>query len=192
MAKYKVGNKVLVKNIKEPGRYSMEDSECWNSFVVGMLQYSGKAVTINGYRNGQYTIKEDGGHWLWVDGMFEGLAESPKIVITSDGKTVMARLFNGKELVDKAEAKCSTDDKYDFMVGAKLAMERLTEKPNEPKYKVGQYVKIIGNKWYGHGLAMGSYGRIRKVESGDVYEIDGFDHNGTLNQSLHPDDFELA
>jgi hypothetical protein len=49
-----------------------------------------------------------------------------KILITTDGKTTLARLYEDNKVVKRAEAKCSPDDEFDFLIGAKLAFERLT------------------------------------------------------------------
>ena len=48
-----------------------------------------------------------------------------KIVVTSDGKKVTAKLYNDKELIKSAEAKCCPDDKFNFEFGVTLAMGRL-------------------------------------------------------------------
>ena len=48
-----------------------------------------------------------------------------KIVITTDGKTTLAWLFDGKTMVKRAEAKCAPSDVFDFGVGAELAVKRL-------------------------------------------------------------------
>ena len=48
-----------------------------------------------------------------------------KIVITSDGKTTLARLYDCKRVIRRAEAKCSPEDTYDFATGANLAYDRL-------------------------------------------------------------------
>lgn len=48
-----------------------------------------------------------------------------KIVITSDRKRVIAKLYNDKGLIKSAEAKCCPDDKFNFEFGATLAMSRL-------------------------------------------------------------------
>lgn len=59
-----------------------------------------------------------------------------KIVVTSDGKKVTAKLYNGKELVKSAEAKCCPDDEFNFEFGATLAMDRLFgRKPDKVKPK---------------------------------------------------------
>ena len=51
-----------------------------------------------------------------------------KIVITTDGKTTLVRLYENGKVTKTAEAKCSPSDKFDFAVGAKIAFERLNEK----------------------------------------------------------------
>lgn len=48
-----------------------------------------------------------------------------KIVITTDGKTTLARLFDGKTMVKRAEAKCAPSDTFNFNTGANLAFNRL-------------------------------------------------------------------
>ena len=66
--------------------------------------------------------------FIWDERGLE-LVEPQKIVITTDGKTTLARLYEEEKVVKSAEAHCSPDDKFDFSVGANLAMERLTGKP---------------------------------------------------------------
>ena len=58
-----------------------------------------------------------------------------KIVINTDGKTTLARMYDGKKVMKSAEAKCSPQDKFDFDTGAKLAFERLMEPAFEPHLK---------------------------------------------------------
>lgn len=60
------------------------------------------------------------------------------IVIYRDGNSVIAK---DKETGKKAVAKCHPDDEFDFMVGAKLALERLSQ-PDEPKYYNGKVVCV--------------------------------------------------
>ena len=62
-----------------------------------------------------------------------------KIVITTDGKETLARLYEDNKVVKKATAKCSPEDTFDFKKGADLAYERLME---EPKYFMGKAVCI--------------------------------------------------
>ena len=54
-----------------------------------------------------------------------------KIVITTDGKTTTANLYDGKNVVKTTTAKCSPDDTFDFETGAKIAFDRLINVPEE-------------------------------------------------------------
>lgn len=84
-----------------------------------------------------------------------------KIVITADGKTTTAKLYDGKKFVESAKAVCSPDDEFDFNIGATIALERLTghvhgqlestleEKPKFTKadLKTGMFVQLEGACW---------------------------------------------
>lgn len=48
-----------------------------------------------------------------------------KIVITTDGVTTTAKMYDGKNVVKTATAKCSPDDEFNFETGAKIAFDRL-------------------------------------------------------------------
>lgn len=66
-----------------------------------------------------------------------------KIIVTTDGKTTLARLFDGKTMVKRAEAKCSPSDVFDFGVGAELAVNRLMgDKPATEPVKESEPVKL--------------------------------------------------
>lgn len=67
--KYKVGNRVRVRKDIECGYYLMDDGIREDCVVKDMLEFRGKMVTIS-YADGKYKIKEDGGNFWWVDGMF--------------------------------------------------------------------------------------------------------------------------
>lgn len=140
--KFKVGDKVRVKTELKCGKlYYMEGSKECNSFVPQMGKHKGKVVTISRILGSQYRIIEDQEHWGWVDEMFEPVYE--KIVITTDEKTTLARLYSGKEVIKSAEAKLSKNDEFDFMTGAKLAFERLAgDSKSNDKIKVGNSVVI--------------------------------------------------
>lgn len=146
--KYKVGDKVRIVS-KKMG--------CgWNS-EGRMDKWLGKVMTIREvFDDGLCKMAEDahefaGSGWYWFPHMIEGLApEQPeqKVVITTDGKTTLARLYEGKKVIDHAEAKCHPEDKFDFTIGAKLAFERLMdrgakkEKPT-PKVPKGYNGKVV-------------------------------------------------
>ena len=144
--KYKIGDKVRVRNDIEVHReYKMEDSKELAWITPEMLKFKGEILTITEINQyGKYRVKEDNELWCWTDEMFSGLVASlPKVVITTDGKTTTAKMYEGKKLLKAAESSCSPEDTFDFAIGAKLALERVTEK--EPKFKIGQFVRVINN-----------------------------------------------
>lgn len=105
------------------------------------------------------------GHWLHPEDL-ELLADNYKVVITTDGKTTLARLYDGSKVVKSAEAKCSPIDTFDFAVGSKLAFERLFEESDEKicevkrSAKKGEYIKIV-NAQQAHGY----------YKNGDIYQV---------------------
>lgn len=126
--RYKVGDKVRIASKKVGNR--------WND-CGDMDKWLGKVMTIREIeRNGDYRMYEDTGErygdsWYWDDNMIAGLAEE-EIHITRKGNEVIAVHKQGDK-AKKAVAKCSPEDEFDFMVGAKLAFERLTE-AEKPKF----------------------------------------------------------
>ena len=50
-----------------------------------------------------------------------------KIVITTDGKTTTAKMYDGKKLVKSAKTDCHPDDDFDFERGAGIAISRLLD-----------------------------------------------------------------
>ena len=53
------------------------------------------------------------------------LIQQPTIVITTDGKTTTATKRLGKQVLGTATARCNPGDKFDFDIGAAIAMARL-------------------------------------------------------------------
>ena len=145
--KYKVGDKVKVRSWEEMEKqYGLDfdgDINISVCFVKSMREYCGKILTINRVCSDHYNMAES--CWNWTDEMLKPAHET-KIVITSDGKETLARLYEGDKVVKKATAKCSPDDTFDFNVGAKLAFERLMneekKKEEPPKYFNGKAVCI--------------------------------------------------
>ena len=106
------------------------------SNIEWMHSYAGKTGTIKNVHNNSsgynYLVQMDKGSTVWCK--IRCLAElDKKIVITTDGKTTTAKLYEDGKSVKTATAKCAPEDTFDFGVGAKLALERLTatEKPTE-------------------------------------------------------------
>lgn len=52
-----------------------------------------------------------------------------KIVITTDGKTTTAKMYDGKSCVKVSEARCCPSDTFDFQTGAEIAFNRLFGEP---------------------------------------------------------------
>lgn len=185
---YKVGDRVRIVAEKV--------GECWNPGGL-MDKWLGKTMTITNisYCSG-YRMAEDGGNWFWHEHMIAGRADgADKIVITTDGKTTLARLYDGKTVVKSAEAKCSPEDTFDFMTGAKLAMERLEapEKPAEPEVKVGMFVRVKGGRDHAHYIVDGQICEVTRVYPGGWIDVEGYCTNSKqiCNQFLQPRDYEI-
>lgn len=136
---------------KEFGLDASGDIKCRCWFTKGMRDSCGKIVQIESVSPHieAYYIKDD--FHAFTDDMLEAVADdfkvgdrvrTEKIVITSDGKTTLARLYENGEVTKTAEAKCSPSDKFDFAVGAKLAFERLNEKTEPKKFFSGKAVCV--------------------------------------------------
>ena len=154
--KYKIGDKVRVrKDLKEGQRYYMEDKKKSNVFMCPMNRLKGQVVTIAEIIDHQYAIKECAnagiGVFRWVDEMFESEPIKSfgrkKIVITTDGTETLARLYEENKLVKTATAKCSPEDTFDFVTGARIAFIHLFEEREteavKPRIEVGKYYKCV-------------------------------------------------
>ena len=197
--RYKVGDKVRIVDKWGPG--SINHSK-------GLMDHwLGKVMTIRSFdADGDARMEEDahenyGRGWYWNDAMIAGLAGSEekltplKIVITTDGKTTLARYYEGKKVVHTAEAICNGDDTFDFGTGAKLATERLLEKM-KPKFKVGDIVKIIGNKRENgvkyHYLLVGGLAQVTAVYGTEIVAVGLSDHWNSARQIIQQDHVELV
>lgn len=125
MAKFKVGDKVIAKN---GAPYSCTTNG-WIGTVVGTLENP----NCHEIWCGDIIVENDTDGWFPVESKYFDLVnESQKIVITTDGvKTTTARLYEGKQVIKTAVAKCSPDDEFDFNIGAKIAFDRLFETVTE-------------------------------------------------------------
>ncbi len=113
--------------------------------------------------------KADCGRWGYKSEL--ELVENKKIVITTNGKETLARLYEGNKVIKTATAKCSPDDTFCFEIGARTAFDRLIESPLEkalrslskaaadfvkntekPKIKVGKRYRWAGNCVYKGGV----------------------------------------
>ena len=137
--KFKIGDKVrIVKNI-------WSDNAHHSSVGVGEVH-----TIINCYPCARYPYRLDKYFgYSWCDEELELVTEN-KIVITTDGtKITTATLYEDGKKVKTATAKCCPEDTFDFMIGAKLACERLSPKKEETEWRVvnrtvrdGDYIRI--------------------------------------------------
>lgn len=109
--KYKVGDKVRIKNLDwyYENRDKIDQIDCGNvCFVRNMATLCGKIVTISSILPTleAYRIEEDDGEFNWTDEMIERLMER-------DGKTYPYKI--GDRVVLKGKNRCATitDLKYD-------------------------------------------------------------------------------
>lgn len=122
--KFNVGDRVRIVS-KKIGNF-------WN-FDGRMDKWLGQTMTIDGVEDGYYLMKEDHGEckwqrnngWKWYPHMIVGLAPMQKILITVDGRTTLARLYEGEKVIKKAETRCNPTDDFRFIFGALHAFNRL-------------------------------------------------------------------
>ena len=153
--------KAVLKELKKQG-YKLRGGDAYeleSVHAAGSLQkWSSKRVTwdTRGWKEGYKNITAK-----------EFLGKDECIVIYRNGSETIA--FN-KVTKEKAVAKCSPSDTYDFTVGAKLAFERLTKKEEKLGFKPhleyrGVSYGIIGEKT----LIQDAIGRELKI--GDTVEL---------------------
>ena len=175
--KYKVGDRVRIKT-------ELADRTRSGIFLnPKMRKWEGKVMTIESISDGAYRMLEDIGEictgkgWSWGDDWIEGLADGFKIVITTEGNTVLARLYEGKKVIEESKATCSKDDKFVFATGAKLAFDRLLgNEPKKEEWFTGKMVRVQDLTWAGY------------LNKGTVYYYkDGYetDRNGRPCHDFH-------
>ena len=123
--KYKVGDKVKI--------HGVTDHRSKYNGIEGTI----KSINPNGgsayFSKTHYGVKGGEPYIFYETELAPAkTANNKKIVITTDGKETLARLYEDGKVVKKATAKCSPDDTFDFNVGAKLAFERLTNEKKKP------------------------------------------------------------
>ena len=64
------------------------------------------------------------------------------IHIYQQGRKTIAQLNQGKEIIQMSNAICHPDDEYDFIVGSKIAYERLMDKTIDKDIEVELENKI--------------------------------------------------
>ena len=156
--KFKIGDKV---------KRTVSDNYYWDGRVVKVgdvgevVGIYGDSITVKiGKTQYEYCRAE---YFVPVN------TNNTKIIVLTDGiKTTTATLYKDGKPVKTAEAKCSPEDTFDFMVGAKLACERLTkEETPKPKYYNGKVVCIKSPyEWF-------TVGKVYEVKDGVITRNDG-------------------
>ena len=103
-----------------------------------------------------------------------------KVVITSDGKTTAAALYNGKERVKTAKAECSPEDTFSLATGARLALDRLfEERADEPQgmdwnaFKRGELsIEVTRDKFEGLMKALEKQGYVMMNDRSKPTSVD--------------------
>lgn len=187
MAKFKVGDRVKVRSwesmAKEFGIDGGGSIEVPCVFVPKMRKYCGQVVTIRSVSSaGHYLIKEDNGDgWIFSEQMLEpgviaktkhspkktNSISSDKVIIYDEGRKVIA--FD-KASGNMGVARCHPEDKFDFFLGAEIALERLKEECEKPKLYSGE---IVCTKAVGRGLTVG---KIYTVKDGKFVDDEGDTH----------------
>lgn len=166
MAKYKVGDRVRIKN--DPSIDIWPDD---------MMDWAGKVMTIRevhgvgSFGTTIYRMEEDRGKFFpgryWYENMISGLAEPEQkpytVELRFDGMITTATLKRGGRDVKTAEAHCNPKkDTYSRAEGARVAVERLfkkkrkEDKPKESKPKIGdKFVVTVAVGKYGHSFNVG-------------------------------------
>lgn len=135
--KFKIGDKVKIIDGSGIDGYTGGWVEGMHELCgeIGIVGAFGKTSTGKNY----YNLSSVNGKiksWLMFDERgLKKTYEERKIIITTDGATTRAALYDGHKLIREAKTICSKDDTFDFETGAKIAFERLTSKPAEPKPK---------------------------------------------------------
>lgn len=135
--KYEVGTKVRIKK-------DLHVSTDYTKFVNStMAQCAGKIAEITKvYYDDTYEINLDGGAYYWTRDMFEPIKEECIVIYRKDKEVIALDKLTGKT----ATAKCHPADEFNFAIGARLALDRLTGTTSEeitPKFKVGD--RVIAN-----------------------------------------------
>lgn len=77
--KYKVGDKVRIKNLDWYNQNKdvslIESTNSYYNFIEVMQDFCGKVMTISSVNNDYYDMVEDAGEYFWTDEMIEGLVE---------------------------------------------------------------------------------------------------------------------
>ena len=123
-------------------------------------------------------------------GLIPFYADDIKIIITTDGKTTTAKMYNGKKLVKSAKTDCHPDDEFIFIIGASIALERLTgqlESNLEVEFYTGKVVCVANTFRY---LSF-TVGKVYQIENGEFKTDSGGYIVGVTSVKDFNDNFKL-
>ena len=174
--KFKIGDKVKTHS----GRGGANIA-----YVQGMDAYCGETAIISN------VIKSCAGTRIfyelmgipynWHESLLEAVKNESKVVITTDGTTTRAAMYDGHKLIKEAFSTCSKEDAFKFETGAKIAFERLTAKP-AVKSKPKKELKPLNTKIFvldGDDILKSSH--IYEVKNGKIRAFIGsYPTKGTL------------
>lgn len=123
MAKFKVGDRV----VSHCDNYGITKTG-WTGVVIGFNKWNSDRMFVRGEN-----ITGDCMEFDVSINDFDLANDQRKIVITTDGKTTTAILYDGKRVIRKETARCNPEDKFDFLTGAEIAFDRLTDREKTEK-----------------------------------------------------------
>lgn len=125
MAKFKIGDRVRCVRAVDDNKHIVDKiGTIVDTFHRGTDRFGVEFDKhVGGHKCGN--IKHKNGHCWWCDESDLVKACDEKIVITSDGKTTTAKLYDGKKFVKAGKAVCSPEDEFNIVTGAIIAFSRL-------------------------------------------------------------------
>ncbi len=162
--KFKVGDTVRIMDGSKAKHYA-------GGWVGEMEKYVGREAVISRFSSfDDQAVRLEGIFWTFDVRYLE--PAHPKIVITTDGKTTCARYYTGKRVIYEALAKCHPSDKFEFDVGAHVAMHRLLEQIGSSQLDddLSQYVQPPFN---GKIVCVEAPSYNGRWEKGRIYEVNG-------------------
>ena len=176
--KFKVGHKVRVKEWKDVLKECGVDKDhssgvvyliakavadvCGLVFTVTECNETLRYYSVSGHN--RFCEKTE---LQLIEEVLEPFCDA-RILITTNGKETLARLYEDGEVKKSAKAECSLDDTFDFSFGAKLAFERLI-KTTPAKIILGKKYRVIGNTGPRHHYNLGEIVTPIEIDSDSAY-----------------------
>ena len=183
MAKFKVGDKVRILDGSKIPNYTGRWADSMKDHVGEV--HTIKEVDDKLYDASRVCYRLNDVYYRWDERGLEAVNDKPEtIVIYRKGMEVIAL---DKVTKQKAVAKCSPEDEFDFTVGAKLAFARLlAEQCKEPEEEKVTYLntKICITKINGGTPANDlTVGRIYEIKDGCFRDDKGYKY--PLGEPIH-------